>query len=1444
MKKRLLSILLTACMVLTLLPMAAMAAETTDTFGAFTVTYDGTAPTYTNNTLTLGSGNYTVAMTEGVTQTTDDIIVVSSGAVAHITLNNVNIDVSAKGYTCAFDMTGATLYLTLSGANTLKSGIGMAGLRVPAGASLTITGQSTGSLTATTIDSDGHKPGAGIGGSHSEDCGTVTINGGTVTATGGADSGRGGAGIGGSCNANGAQSGGTVTITGGTVTAKGGARSAGIGGGSNGLGGTGGTVTITGGTVIATGGSLGGAGIGGGSGGAANVVITGGSIKAVAGASGIPAIGTGASGTYQGTLKNANGTNVELYIFTLSGISSATALTALSTTDSLDYTYGTTDMKTDEDGMLYLYLPAGKTGVNATTVAAKTYKNDSFTSNIATLYYGYTVSGTVSAGAIGASVSGLTVNIYASSDTTFSTALCNTTTDESGAYAISGIPNGSYVARVAGVAGSYAASVSDTITVSDGQVSGANVTLTALTTQSIVVKAGSHKISYIVNDPLDVANLVITVTRNDGSTYDKNVTTDMVEGFNSSSFAASRTLTITFDGKTATYTISVNRMDYAGDPAPAPTLISKTNTQVVLDAVTVAGQNVEYGKNTLDNAPAQWQDTTTFTDLTANTTYYFFARVKQTATIEAGGVSTALSVTTKSASATLSNSGVTYSVKDGTVTGLGSTYEYSLNNGATWQTAPITGVTFAAGNVIQVRTRETDDAMPSLPQTLGTIGALAAAPAYTIDFVSEKTTVSVPATVEYNTTSSDAAAWMAGTGAPLMLFPGATYYFRTAATDTALSGNVQTLEIPARPTAPDVSVITISAGEDASHTAITLADTYEYILADALPDISATGTAGIGSASEIAAIGGQHVYIRVKATVSAFASSWTDCGEVQLGVDDIIFTGVGYDIAAGKLTGTTTNMQYSLDGGSVWQDCAAGNTTGLTFIAGTVKVRQKDKPTNEAIVVTLAAPAESGAPTLGSKTYNSVTLTAMTGYEYSRDGGTTWQDSNVFSGLSGSTMYSFLARIKATAETLPGTISASLTATTDSAPSGGSTNSGNRTVSTLSGAPVIVDGKTVNIGTENKTGDATTVTVDQSKLGENIGGAVAGSSVVVPVSENGAATASLVVKNIEDMAQKGMTLTVQTGSTAYNLNTSAIDTAALAAAFPGADMSKVPFDVTIQNSSVSVKGETLVLSPVAFTVTATYNGKTVSVDTFSAYINRVIEITAKQAAKITTAVVVNADGSTRHVPTNVIEKDGRYYAIINSRTNSTYALIQNEVTFADAKGKWYEGKVNEMGSRKIIAGRSASVFDGGASITRAEFAAILIRALGLPVDGTSSFSDVPTTAWYTGVAAMAAQYGLVAGKGENRFDPNVNITRQEAMLMLQRAAALTEFCGTSGALDDFADVDSIASWAVEAAKWGVGSGLIQGADGKLNPTANITRAESAAIILRLLQKAGLVDVRS
>ena len=414
---------------------------------------------------------------------------------------------------------------------------------------------------------------------------------------------------------------------------------------------------------------------------------------------------------------------------------------------------------------------------------------------------------------------------------------------------------------------------------------------------------------------------------------------------------------------------------------------------------------------------------------------------------------------------------------------------------------------------------------------------------------------------------------------------------------------------------------------------------------------------------------------------------------------------------------------------------------------------------------------------------------------------------------------------------------------------GGSTTTPTETTDTT----VVVDGTTVNAGTTRTStnSDGTTdtgVIVDTDKIAANVASAETGSSVQVTVpSTTASASAQLVVKDVETMAGKQMSLDVISGSVSYNIPATAIDTASILSSLGATDPASVPLTVKItphKDTSVSVKNGTIVVDPVSFEITATYGGKTVSVTGFEKYVSRTVEVTSDQAARITTAVVKQSDGTERHVPTNVYSQNGKYYAKINSLTNSTYVLIYNEKTFGDASGKWYQNIVNEMASREIINGKSSTSFDGDGDITRAEFAAILIRSLGLPADGTSSFSDVSTDAWYYGSVGTAVQYGLIKGYEDGTFRPTANITRQEAMAMMERAAKVAEYTGKTGTLSSFKDASEVSDWATSAAAFNVGSGLIVGSDGAINPNDNITRAESATVILRLLQKSGLVDLRS
>ena len=158
---------------------------------------------------------------------TSSMILVESGA-HNVTFVDLNLTTAYVGI-----LSGGTMNLTVEGSNTISAALNKAGISVPEGAALTITAESTGSLTVS-----GNVRGAGIGGAqYSADieneekqngnCGTIIINGGNIKATGGTES----AGIGGAWTDDGDGKGGIVTINGGYVTAIGGDNVYDIGGG-------------------------------------------------------------------------------------------------------------------------------------------------------------------------------------------------------------------------------------------------------------------------------------------------------------------------------------------------------------------------------------------------------------------------------------------------------------------------------------------------------------------------------------------------------------------------------------------------------------------------------------------------------------------------------------------------------------------------------------------------------------------------------------------------------------------------------------------------------------------------------------------------------------------------------------------------------------------------------------------------------------------------------------------------------------------------------------------------------------------------------------------------------------------------------------------------------------------------------------------------------------
>jgi uncharacterized repeat protein (TIGR02543 family) len=417
-------------------------------------------------------------------------------------------------------------------------------------------------------------------------------------------------------------------------------------------------------------------------------------------------------------------------------------------------------------------------------------------------------------------------------------------------------------------------------------------------------------------------------------------------------------------------------------------------------------------------------------------------------------------------------------------------------------------------------------------------------------------------------------------------------------------------------------------------------------------------------------------------------------------------------------------------------------------------------------------------------------------------------------------------------------------------------------------AQVLVNGKAENAGTATTTKvneqTVTTVAVDPKKLEDKL--AAEGQHAVITISVN---TKSDVVigeldgQMVKNMEQKQAVVEIKTEKATYTLPAQQINISALSDQFGTSvqlqdikvmiEISKPTADTVKIVENSAAKGEfTIVAPPLNFTVKAKYGDTTIDVSKFNAYVERTIAIPdGVDTSKITTGVVVDPDGTVRHVPTKIVVIDGKHFAKVNSLTNSTYAIVWHPLEFKDAQQHWAKDAVNDMGSRMVISGIGNDMFNPDQDITRAEFAAIMVRGLGLKLEnGSSSFADVKTTDWYNSVIQTAYAYKLISGFEDGNFHPMDKITREQAMTIIAKAMKITGLGTSLGAnaadelLSPFADASNAAEWAKNSIADCLQAGIVAGRSGtELAPRAYISRAEVAAIVQRLLQKSELINTQ-
>lgn len=185
-----------------------------------------------------------------------------------------------------------------------------------------------------------------------------------------------------------------------------------------------------------------------------------------------------------------------------------------------------------------------------------------------------------------------------------------------------------------------------------------------------------------------------------------------------------------------------------------------------------------------------------------------------------------------------------------------------------------------------------------------------------------------------------------------------------------------------------------------------------------------------------------------------------------------------------------------------------------------------------------------------------------------------------------------------------------------------------------------------------------------------------------------------------------------------------------------------------------------------------------------------------------------------------------------------------ETRFVDVKlGSWYYNSIVYAVSNGLMNGVGDSKFEPEEGMTRAMLVTVLWRYEGSPKQRPSTFSDVRRGQWYSEAVSWAAKNGIVTGVGDNKFEPDTQITREQIATILYRYAQKKRAdTSARGSLSAFPDNGKVNGWAKTALQWCVGEGLIGGTNenGKvyLDPQGTATRAQVATILMRYIEKLG------
>ena len=196
--------------------------------------------------------------------------------------------------------------------------------------------------------------------------------------------------------------------------------------------------------------------------------------------------------------------------------------------------------------------------------------------------------------------------------------------------------------------------------------------------------------------------------------------------------------------------------------------------------------------------------------------------------------------------------------------------------------------------------------------------------------------------------------------------------------------------------------------------------------------------------------------------------------------------------------------------------------------------------------------------------------------------------------------------------------------------------------------------------------------------------------------------------------------------------------------------------------------------------------------------------------------------------------------------------------FYDTKGHWAEQAIDELAQKNIINGVDDGYFSPDSVVTRAQYLKMIMGVTGIAPEecGAEGCLDVTPQVWYSSYLNGAMVKGLIPKemiasydssvvdgtvKYTGAFNGDTPITREEMAFITMSMYQYILNANTMKTLApeqeiEFEDSGKITPWAVTGVKLAAANGIIKGNDGRFDPTGKTTRAQAAAVILRVMNK--------